>query len=113
MFEGFHRLPRSKRLKRVGDFCNLDRRELDILSGEIPFSLDVAEHLIENVVGVFPIPLGIATNFRVDGRDRLIPMAVEETSIIAACGDDRGFLDHRRMQRDRQVDRRQDRKSVV
>jgi hydroxymethylglutaryl-CoA reductase len=85
VFEGFHRLPRSKRLEFLGDFCNLDDRDLAILSGEIPFSLDVAEHLIENVIGVFPIPMGVATNFRVDGRECLIPMAVEETSIIAAC----------------------------
>ncbi len=85
VFEGFHRLPRAQRLELVRDFCNLDASDLAILSGEIPFSLDVAEHLIENVIGVFPIPMGVATNFRIDGRERLIPMAVEETSIIAAC----------------------------
>lgn len=85
VFEGFHRLPRARRLELVGDFCHLDSTDLAILSGEIPFSLDVAEHLIENVIGVFPIPMGVATNFRIDGRERLIPMAVEETSIIAAC----------------------------
>ena len=50
-----------------------------------PLPLDIAEHLIENVVGYFPIPLGVATNFTIDGRDVLIPMAVEETSIIAAA----------------------------
>jgi hydroxymethylglutaryl-CoA reductase len=46
---------------------------------------EVAENLIENVVGYFPLPLGVATNFTIDGRDLLIPMAVEETSIIAAA----------------------------
>ena len=85
MTEGFHRLSRAERLERVREFCGLTREESQILSGERPFPMDVAEHLIENVVGVFPLPLGVATNFTVDGRDVLIPMAVEETSIIAAA----------------------------
>ncbi len=85
LFEGFHRLPREERLRRVAEFCNLDESDLAVLSGRLPLSLDVAEHLIENVIGIFPIPMGVATNFRVDGEDRLVPMAVEETSIIAAC----------------------------
>lgn len=84
-FENFHHLSRAERLTRVRDFCGLTEEETDILSGETPFSLDVAEHLIENVVGFFPLPIGIATNFRIDGRDLVIPMAVEETSIIAAA----------------------------
>lgn len=85
IFENFHRLTRAERLARVREFCGLSEEEAGILSGEIPFPLDVAEHLIENVVGSFPMPIGVATNFRVDGRDLLIPMAVEETSIIAAA----------------------------
>ena len=85
IFEGFYRLPRSRRVELVGEFCSLDEQELAVLTGETPFSLDIAEHLIENVVGVFPMPLGVATHFIIDGRETLIPMAVEETSIIAAC----------------------------
>jgi hydroxymethylglutaryl-CoA reductase len=84
-FENFHRLSRTERLARVEAFCGLTAEEARILSGETPFSLDVAEHLIENVVGFFPMPIGVATNFQIDGREILIPMAVEETSIIAAA----------------------------
>jgi hydroxymethylglutaryl-CoA reductase len=84
-FENFHRLARADRLVRVAEFCHLSEEETKILSGETPLSLDVAEHLIENVVGFFPIPIGVATNFTIDGREILIPMAVEETSIIAAA----------------------------
>ncbi len=84
-FENFHRLTRAERLERVREFCGLTLDEARILSGETPFSLDIAEHLIENVVGFFPMPIGVATNFRIDGRELLIPMAVEETSIIAAA----------------------------
>ncbi len=85
LLENFHRLPRKDRLARVKEFCDLTTDEINILSGETPFSLDVAEHLIENVVGYFPLPIGVATNFCIDGKDILIPMAVEETSIIAAA----------------------------
>src|SRR5262249_51520710 len=83
--EGFHRLSRAERLKRVREICELDDEDIDILSGQRPLPFDIAEHLIENVVGYFPVPLGVATNFTIDGRDLLIPMAVEETSIIAAA----------------------------
>jgi hydroxymethylglutaryl-CoA reductase len=83
--EGFHRLPRLERLRRVQLLCGLTDSEIDILSGKQTLSAEIAEHLIENVVGYFPIPLGVATQFRIDGRELLIPMAVEETSIIAAA----------------------------
>src|ERR1700733_7405398 len=85
LIEGFHRLTQKQRLARVGELCDLSAEDLNILSGQTPLPTEIAEHLIENVVGYFPIPLGIATNFTIDGRDMLIPMAVEETSIIAAA----------------------------
>ena len=85
VFEGFHRLTPEERLKVVKEFSGLSEEETKILSGETRFPLAVAEHLIENVIGSFPMPLGVATNFTIDGRNVLIPMAVEETSIIAAA----------------------------
>lgn len=83
--EGFHRLPQSERLERVRQLCDLNEEDLRVISGKKPLAPEIAEHLIENVIGYFPIPLGVATNFTIDGRDLLIPMAVEETSIIAAA----------------------------
>jgi hydroxymethylglutaryl-CoA reductase len=83
--EGFHRLSQAERRERVGILCDLDDDDLKVLSGKHGLPSDVAEHLIENVIGQFPMPLGVATNFTIDGRDVLIPMAVEETSIIAAA----------------------------
>ncbi|MFN7684744.1 MAG: hydroxymethylglutaryl-CoA reductase, degradative [Oligoflexia bacterium] len=85
LFDGFHKLSRSERLKRLIHHCGLSEDELAHLTGERPFSLDLAEHLIENVVGVFPLPLGVATHFEIDGKAVFVPMAVEETSIIAAA----------------------------
>jgi len=83
--EGFHRLSRLERLARVQEICNFSDDEMDVLSGRQGLPLEIAEHLIENVIGYFPIPFGVATNFNIDGRDLLIPMAVEESSIIAAA----------------------------
>jgi hydroxymethylglutaryl-CoA reductase len=83
--ENFHRMSRPERLMKLRQVCGLSEEDTRILSGETPFPLEVAEHLIENVVGSFPMPIGVATNFRIDGRDVLVPMAVEETSIIAAA----------------------------
>jgi hydroxymethylglutaryl-CoA reductase len=47
--------------------------------------MDVADHMVENVIGVFPEPLGVGVNFQINGRDYLIPMATEEPSVIAAA----------------------------
>ena len=66
-------------------------------TGNLPAEL--ADHLIENVIGTMNIPVGIATNMKIDGRDRLIPMATEESSVVAAvcnaarqCYDNGGFI---------------------
>jgi hydroxymethylglutaryl-CoA reductase len=83
--ENFQRLTRNERLNRVQELTGISDEEVDVLSGKTQLPLEIAEHLIENVIGYFPLPLGLATNFTIDGRDVLIPMAVEETSIIAAA----------------------------
>ncbi len=84
LLENFHRLPFEERQDRLAQWCDLDPQELQILRGVNALPVETAEHFIENVVGVFPLPMGVATYFNIDGRDLLIPMAVEETSIIAA-----------------------------
>ena len=83
--EGMHRLTQTERRNRLKALCGLENEELRVLSGENALPTDISEHLIENVIGFFPMPLGVATNFTIDGRDLLIPMAVEETSIVAAA----------------------------
>jgi hydroxymethylglutaryl-CoA reductase len=80
----FHRIPFDERQARLAQWCDLDPQELQILKGVNALPVETAEHFIENVIGVFPIPMGVATYFNIDGRDVFIPMAVEETSIIAA-----------------------------
>jgi hydroxymethylglutaryl-CoA reductase len=84
LLENFHRLPFEERQTRLAAWCDLDPQELQILKGVNALPIETADHLIENVVGIFPMPMGVATYLNIDGKDLLVPMAVEETSIIAA-----------------------------
>jgi hydroxymethylglutaryl-CoA reductase len=80
---GFYRLPPAERLKAVAEQAGLGQEEISQL--ETGLQLDQADKMVENVIGMFQVPLGIATNFVIDGRDVLIPMATEEPSVIAAA----------------------------
>lgn len=84
LFTGFSKLTRSERLSRLVSMGALTPDEVKALSQNQSPSPALAEQFIENVLGYFHLPLGVATNFRIDGHDYVIPMAVEETSIIAA-----------------------------
>ena len=75
----------KERLDVVADFSQLSQDELKIIedaTGGISF--EKADNMIENAIGTFSLPLGIATNFRINGKDYLIPMVIEEPSVIAA-----------------------------
>ncbi|MDR7314639.1 hydroxymethylglutaryl-CoA reductase, degradative [Brevibacillus nitrificans] len=82
---GFYKLTPEERLEKVAQARHLSEEEKQILSGATPFPLRTANSMIENVVGVMSIPLGIATNFKINGVDRFIPMATEEPSVVAAA----------------------------
>ena len=81
---GFHKLDVPARIDAVAHFAGLDEADKAHLlnTGNLP--LELASHLIENVIGTMNIPIGIATNMKINGRDRLIPMATEESSVVAA-----------------------------
>ncbi|MEM2282791.1 MAG: hydroxymethylglutaryl-CoA reductase, degradative [Candidatus Hadarchaeales archaeon] len=79
----FHKLPLEERLEVVKRFAGLTEEEVQQL--RTPMSLSHAERMIENVIGVFSLPLGIATNFLINGKDYLIPMVTEEPSVVAAA----------------------------
>lgn len=75
----------DERLTLVAGGAGLDATALEALQPHAGLSLAQADHMIENVVGLIGIPVGVATNFTVDGVDRLIPMATEEPSVVAAA----------------------------
>ena len=84
LFSGFSKLTRDARFERLLALGALTAQDVDYLRQGGLQDAGLGEQLIENVMGYFQLPLGVATNFCIDGRDYVIPMAVEETSIVAA-----------------------------
>jgi hydroxymethylglutaryl-CoA reductase len=82
---GFYKLTPKERLNLVKEIVGLTEEEATMLQNTGSLPLDVADRMIENVIGAFPIPLGIGVNFLINGRDYLIPMAIEEPSVVAAA----------------------------
>ncbi len=82
---GFYKLTPKQRIKFVKDFADLSDEEVKLLHSTGSLKLELADRMIENVVGTFPLPVGIAMNFLINGRDYLIPMAIEEPSVVAAA----------------------------
>ncbi len=80
---GFYRLSVSQRRAILASWGGLDAEEAAQFDGGL--TMERADAMIENVVGAFSLPVGVATNFLVDGRDVLVPMAVEEPSVVAAA----------------------------
>jgi hydroxymethylglutaryl-CoA reductase len=78
------KLAPAERLALVGSWANLSQDQQAALAGG-GLSIEQANHMIENVIGTYALPFGIATNFQINQRDYLIPMVVEEPSIVAAC----------------------------
>lgn len=83
--ENFRNLTPEQRLSAVALAVSLDDTSRKTIGSSEALSIDRANGMIENVVGTFQLPLGIATNFRINGQDYLIPMAVEEPSVVAAA----------------------------
>lgn len=84
LFKGFSKLSRVERFQRLVDLGALSEEDVSFLQHGGIKDLALADKFIENVIGYFQLPLGVATNFNIDGHDYVIPLAVEETSIIAA-----------------------------
>src|SRR5436305_7917219 len=81
---GFYKMRIAERLRRVAEQLELDADELDGLGESATLPLPNADAMIENAVGVLGLAVGIGLNFLVNGEDVLVPMAVEEPSVIAA-----------------------------
>ena len=83
--QGFYKLPMEKRREILKEFASLTDDEVKALSDTGGLPSDLADHMIENVVGGYTYPLGMATNFRINGSDYIVPMALEEPSVVAAA----------------------------
>lgn len=82
--EGLHRMTPAERLEAVARRAGLDSQMVESLKAAASGQIELADRLVENAISTMAIPVGIATNMIVDGRDVLVPMATEESSVIAA-----------------------------
>lgn len=82
---GFHKMGLKRRLEVVRRFANLTTQEAALLKHNSALGLQTADMMIENVIGTTQLPVGIATNFMINGNDYLVPMALEEPSVVAAA----------------------------
>lgn len=82
---GFYKLTPEERAQVVARFAGLNDSDIEEISKTGSLPLDLADKLIENVISTVELPVGIAVNFLINGRDYLIPMAIEEASVVAAC----------------------------
>src|SRR6185312_7533795 len=78
---GFYKLSLAERRQKLASEIGVELATLDALM----LDEETANHMVENVVGVYGLPLGIALNFQINGTDYLVPMCVEEPSVIAAA----------------------------
>ncbi|MEM3060286.1 MAG: hydroxymethylglutaryl-CoA reductase, degradative [Candidatus Anstonellales archaeon] len=82
---GLYKLSTEERREIIAKEVGLEPDEVEILKKFGGLDEEVADRMIENVIGSFPLPLGIATNFVINGKEYLIPMAIEEPSVVAAA----------------------------
>ena len=82
---GFYKHTLAERAAIVSEWAGLSAEEQATLTALSSLSADQADNMIENVIGVYGLPMGVATNFLINGRDYLVPMVVEEPSIVAGA----------------------------
>ncbi len=85
VYSGFRNLTPEQRLQEVAEFSNLTQEDLKAIYEPGALTVEMADHVIENVVGTFSLPFGVALNFLINGKDYVIPMVLEEPSVVAAC----------------------------
>ncbi|MFN8543900.1 MAG: hydroxymethylglutaryl-CoA reductase, degradative [Candidatus Binatia bacterium] len=81
----FYRLSVQERRQKIAEALQLSDEDIATLTAADALPLEVADMMVENAVGTFALPFGVALNFQINGRDRVIPMVVEEPSVIAAA----------------------------
>lgn len=82
---GFYKMTVTERKKHIIDLYNFTEEEAEQVLHAAALPEAIADNMIENVVGTFPLPLGLGLNFLINDQDYIIPMAVEEPSIVASA----------------------------
>lgn len=84
-YSGFHKLTAAQRAAEVMEFAGLSQEDAALLTQPEALKMEIADHMIENVIGTFQLPIGVAMNFLINGKEYVIPMVVEEASVVAAA----------------------------
>jgi hydroxymethylglutaryl-CoA reductase len=82
---GFYNMPLDERLDKLAEAAGLSHQDIAALQTAHGLMDEQADHMVENAVGTFALPLGIGLNFIVNGREVLVPMAIEEPSVVAGA----------------------------
>ena len=83
-FSGFYKLSPAERMEKVVAETGISEEEAKKIA-EPSLSVDLADKMVENVIGTYTLPMGVALNFKINGEDVIIPMVTEEPSVIAAA----------------------------
>lgn len=81
---GFYKMTIDERRQLLAKMHSFSEKEMDALMS-VPLSIDTADNMIENVVGIHPLPLGYGLNFLINGKEYVVPMAIEEPSVVASA----------------------------
>lgn len=84
-YSGFHKLTMEQRAAEVAEFSGLTVEEIGRLTKPGALNNETADHIIENVIGTYQLPVGVAMNFLINGKEYVIPMVLEEASVVAAA----------------------------
>jgi hydroxymethylglutaryl-CoA reductase len=84
-YAGFYKLSMEERLNFVKDFSELDEAAVAAIKEPDALNTNIADHMIENVIGTYALPMGVALNFKINDKDYVIPMVTEEASVVAAA----------------------------
>ncbi|MEM3361971.1 MAG: hydroxymethylglutaryl-CoA reductase, degradative [Candidatus Anstonellaceae archaeon] len=84
-WSGFYKLSLEQRIQRIKEFANLTDQEVSVLTSNQQLKLEIADKISENVIGTISLPLSIAPNFIINSKEVLVPMAIEEPSVVAAA----------------------------
>ncbi len=82
---GFYQLSAEERLQALARYADLDGQEIDFLRTAAALTPEKADKMVENAIGIHAMPLGLGLNFFINGRDYLVPMAIEEASVVASA----------------------------
>lgn len=82
---GFYKLSMEERLRRIAEYANLTEEEIMLLKKEGNLNFKTADLMIENVIGTMAYPFAVAVNFLINNKDYIVPMVIEETSVVAAA----------------------------